>query len=266
MISAIRNLIARPKIRQPKLPDGQRVYAVGDVHGRLDLFERLLAAIDHDDAGRPPVQTSRILLGDLIDRGPDSAGVIARARQWCSEHAVDIVQGNHEELLLLSLHNAEALRGFLKFGGMQTLISYGLDEEFIRSAEPEALQRAMAAAIPAGDLAFMESFGKLIRIGDYLFVHAGVRPNTPLDNQLGQDCRWIREPFLSHDSDFGACIVHGHTITARPDVRANRIGIDTGAFIHGQLTALGIEGDRRWFIQAIDSGEGEFSVTVSNCP
>ncbi|TCM19478.1 serine/threonine protein phosphatase 1 [Novosphingobium sp. PhB165] len=257
MFAKIRNLVARPaKQRTPKLPPGQRVYAVGDIHGRLDLFEGLIAAIERDDAARGEAVSDVILLGDLIDRGPASAGVIDRARRWSRERRVEFIQGNHEEMLLVAARKLEAFRSFLKFGGRETIISYGVDPDFVMEAGMEELQLAMLDAIPQDDFDFLDSFEKMVRIGDYLFVHAGVRPDTPLDHQLGHDCRWIREPFLTHDGDFGAVVVHGHTITEAPEIRANRIGIDTGAYIHGTLTAIGLEGENRWFIQARDEGGG----------
>lgn len=263
MLAKIRNLVARPaKQRTPTLPPGQRVYAVGDIHGRLDLFESLIAAIERDDASRAEAVSDVILLGDLIDRGPASAGVIARARQWSQERRVEFIQGNHEEMLLVAARKLDAFRSFLKYGGRETLFSYGVDPDFAMEASTEDLQLAMLDAIPQDDFDFVDGFEKMLRIGDYLFVHAGVRPDTPLDHQLGHDCRWIREPFLTHDGDFGAVVVHGHTITEQPEIRANRIGIDTGAYVHGTLTAIGLEGENRWFIQARDDGNG-ISIQVA---
>lgn len=257
MLAKLRKLVARPT-RQwtPKLPPGQRVYAVGDIHGRLDLFEGLIAAIERDDAARGDAVSDVVLLGDLIDRGPASAGVIDRARRWSRERRVEFIQGNHEEMLLVAARKLDAFRSFLKYGGRETIISYGVDADYAMTAAPEDLQLAMLDAIPQDDLDFVDGFEKMLRIGDYLFVHAGVRPDTPLDHQLGHDCRWIREPFLTHDGDFGAMVVHGHTITQQPEIRANRIGIDTGAYVNGTLTAIGLEGENRWFIQACETDDG----------
>ncbi|MFC0204267.1 metallophosphoesterase [Novosphingobium soli] len=223
---------------------------MGDIHGRLDLFEQLLQTIDADDARRPRAQTTIILLGDLVDRGLESAAVVARARRLERERNVELIQGNHEEMMLVGREDPEALRGFLRFGGMETLLSYGIDKAVLLSGDIEDVQRRMNAAIPEEDFAFLGRFKKMVRIGDYAFVHAGVRPDMPLEHQMGRDCRWIREPFLSHRGDFGAFVIHGHTITPEPDVCENRIGIDTGAFIHGTLTAIGLEGTDRWFLQA----------------
>lgn len=253
MLSTLRKILGRTDTRRaPSIPSGERVYAVGDIHGRLDLFKDLIRIIETDDASRPRARTTIVLLGDLIDRGPDSAGVVERARQWGQQREVQFIQGNHEEMLLVSREDTDALRSFLKFGGLETMVSYGISEETVASVEIEELQRLMTAAIPQADFDFLEGFEKMVRIGDYLFVHAGVRPNTPLEHQMGRDCRWIREPFLSHRGDFGAFVVHGHTITHEPDVCDNRIGIDTGAFVHGTLTAIGLQGTERWFLTAQD--------------
>ncbi|MEE4451230.1 metallophosphoesterase [Novosphingobium resinovorum] len=254
MLSTIRKILGRAEPRRaPSIPFGERVYAVGDIHGRADLFENLIRAIEQDDAARGRARTTVVLLGDLIDRGDDSAAVVARARQWGREREVEFIQGNHEEMLLVAREDAEAMRGFLKFGGVETILSYGVDSETVLSAEIEDLQHAMNAAIPQEDFDFLDGFKKMVQIGDYLFVHAGVRPDTPLAHQLGRDCRWIREPFLSHRGDFGAFVVHGHTITPEPEICTNRIGIDTGAYLHGTLTAIGLEGTERWFLTASDS-------------
>lgn len=254
MLSTIRKLLGRSETRRaPSTPSGERVYAVGDIHGRADLFEDLIHAIEKDDAERGRAHTTVVLLGDLIDRGQDSSAVVARARRWGQEREVEFIQGNHEEMLLVARNDTDALRGFLKFGGLETILSYGIDKEVLLAADTEEMQRLMNEAIPQDDFDFLDSFKKMVRIGDYVFVHAGVRPETPLEHQLGRDCRWIREPFLSHRGDFGGFVVHGHTITQEPDVCDNRIGIDTGAFLHGTLTAIGLQGTERWFLTASDS-------------
>ena len=234
------------------VPAGTRVYAVGDVHGRLDLLRALITAIEADDAARGPAQTCVILLGDLIDRGPDSAGVIAAARSWGRQRRVRILLGNHEEMLLRALDSDEVMRQFLRYGGRETVLSYLPDPEAYHRADLAAARALMQAAIPDEDLDFIRAFEDSITIGDYLFVHAGVHPDTALDEQRTGDLRWIREPFLSHAGSFGPVVVHGHTITEHPVVRHNRIGLDTGAYRSGRLTALGLQGTQRWLIEAQD--------------
>jgi len=241
------------------VPPGTRVYAVGDIHGRLDLFRGIMQAIDADDSARGSAQTSLVLLGDLIDRGPDSAGVVTKARRLARERPVSLLMGNHEEMFLQSFSKVGVLRSFLRFGGRETILSYGVPEQAFAELDPEELQQVMTAAVPRDHREFLAGFEKMVRFGDYVFVHAGIDPEMPLDRQTGQNCRWIREPFLSHEGDFGAIVVHGHTVTDAPEVLSNRIGIDTGAFQSGTLTAIGLEGTERWMIQAQEQGDGEIS-------
>jgi serine/threonine protein phosphatase 1 len=237
-------------------PPGTRVYAVGDIHGRLDLFEALIRSIEADDVHRPSACTTVILLGDLIDRGPESAGVVSRAREWAQRRDVRLIMGNHEEMFLDSFTKAGVLRNFMRFGGEETMLSYGIPQHALAEGDSDALQRLLAETVPEEDRDFLAGFEKMVRLGDYVFVHAGVHPDQPLDRQSGQDCRWIREPFLSHAGDFGGVIVHGHTVTESPEIRANRIGIDTGAYMSGTLTAVGLEGTQRWLIQACEQESG----------
>ncbi|HUQ13116.1 MAG TPA: metallophosphoesterase family protein [Novosphingobium sp.] len=256
MIKRFKSYLAQRAPEPPQraaIPVGQRVYAVGDIHGRLDLFEALIAKIDADDARRGPAETTVILLGDLVDRGPDSRGVIAAARSWASRRAVRMLKGNHEEMFLKSFSSLETLRHFLRYGGKETLLSYPIDPRAYQDMSLEALQARLPALIPAEDVALMEAMEDVIAIGDYLFVHAGIRPGVALDEQRRSDLRWIREPFIDHEGDHGVMVVHGHTITSEVEELPNRIGIDTGAFMSGRLTALGLEGTDRWYLAARDA-------------
>ncbi len=254
MMSLIRKLFrARRSGPSPAIPSGERVYAIGDIHGRSDLFAALIAAIDADDAARGPADTTVILLGDLVDRGPDSAGVIAFARGWQTRRRVRLLTGNHEEVFLDSFDKIEVLRHLLRYGGRETLLSYPIDLETYSRADLAETQELMRAAVPAEDVGFLQSFEDHVTIGDYLFVHAGIRPGVALEDQLLQDLRWIRQPFLDSAESFGPVVVHGHTISARAEIRHNRIGIDTGAYASGRLTALGLEGTTRWLIEASDN-------------
>lgn len=238
------------------VPQGERVYAVGDVHGRSDLFHALREAIDADDAARELAQTTVVLLGDLVDRGPDSAGVIASARAWQAERRVRVLVGNHEEMFLASFDDDEVFRGFLRFGGRETALSYPLDAAAFTAADFAEARALMAGAVPADDRAWLGAGEDMIRIGDYLFVHAGIRPGVPLEAQSTDELRWIRQPFLGDRRDHGCVVVHGHSISSEPEVLPNRIGIDTGAYMSGRLTALGLAGTGRWLIEAHDSGNG----------
>lgn len=241
--------------RMPQLPVGTRVYAVGDVHGRLDLFRLMIERIEADDASRDAAETVVILLGDLVDRGPESAGVIAAAREWQTRRAVRILMGNHEEMFLRAIEDPAALRHFLRVGGRETVLSYGIAREDYRRLSVEDLHAVLARYVPGEDIAFLRAMENQIALGDYLFVHAGIDPTRPLDQQIAGDLRWIREPFLSYRETLDVCVIHGHTIRDSVDIHAprgwpNRIGIDTGAYRSGNLTAIGLQDTDRWFMEA----------------
>ena len=240
---------------KPRGARGYRAYAIGDVHGRLDLLEQLLADIERDRRERPARKTLLVFLGDLIDRGPHSAQVLDRLRNFSADGVRTVfLLGNHEEVLLRILDGDAALiTKWRWFGGSECLSSYGVEPaQLAKLIDEEALQR-VRAAIPADHVKFLESFVDTCRFGDYLFVHAGIRPGVSLEEQLQADLRWIREPFLLDESDHGCVVVHGHTISEEVEERPNRIGIDTGAYQTGVLSALAIEGDRRWYLQTKES-------------
>lgn len=244
-----RSLIAA----EPAAPRGKagcRAYAVGDVHGRLDLLDRMLAEIERDRLARPSRKTFVIFLGDLIDRGPDSAGVVERLRHYSPLGARPVfLAGNHEEVMLRILQgDVSLIQPWLKFGGSQTLASYGLDPDAIRHLDDAGALRSIRAGIPAEHRAFLESFADTFSFGDYLFVHAGIRPGVAIGDQDRKDLLWIRDPFLNDAKEHGFVVVHGHTIVDKVEERRNRIGIDTGAYQTGVLTALAVEDDRRWFL------------------
>ena len=237
------------------IPPGERVYAIGDIHGRLDLMEELLDTIHHDDSLRGPAQTRIVLLGDLIDRGAESAGVVRRAMAGDARFAAfTVLKGNHEASLLAVLEGETRwLTSWLGYGGRAALESWGVTDAVFESRDPLDICTAAARAVPTDERRWLADLPTSERIGDYLFVHAGVRPGVPLDNQREEDLLWIREEFLEDDSDHGVMVVHGHTISPDPEVRCNRVGIDTGAYRSGTLTALGLEGTQRWFL-ATDGG------------
>jgi serine/threonine protein phosphatase 1 len=227
-----------------------RAYVVGDIHGRLDLLEALLAKIHSDLKQRPVAKTLLVFVGDLIDRGPSSAQVIERLRTY-QDPAIQPVflLGNHEEVLLRILDGDTSLiTSWLQFGGLQCLESYGVDVTEVGRQSPDELVEMIRNAVPASHAEFVRSFVDSCRFGDYLFVHAGIRPGIELERQRQSDLRWIRDPFLLDDTDHGFIVVHGHTISGKVEERPNRIGIDTGAYRTGILTALVIEADKRWII------------------
>jgi serine/threonine protein phosphatase 1 len=241
--------------RGPRGPRGQRAYVIGDVHGRLDLLEDLLSRIEEEIQGRPKPRTSIIFLGDLIDRGPESAQVIERLRTYSPRGAtVHFIMGNHEEVMLRVLAGEEGLvSSWLRFGGAATLRSYGVDPRDLSGLSSNEVAARIGKAVPRDHVEFLERFADSILFGSYLFVHAGIRPGIDLAEQSQSDLRWIREPFLDDTTDHGFVVVHGHTITNSVEVTANRIGIDTGAFCTGILTALAIEGRKRWLLQTAEN-------------
>ncbi|UZW53655.1 metallophosphoesterase [Sphingobium sp. JS3065] len=238
-------------MRAPSVGGNVRVYAIGDIHGRDDLFAELLDRIAQDDAHRPPLPRLLILLGDLVDRGPQSAQVVERAMELArSDEHVRFIKGNHEEMFIAAARgSAQAARYFRRLGGVETLASYGLAADESAAMNDEALAQWMLTHISRAHVDFLDDFPDMLPLGDYLFVHAGVRPRIALDAQIPGDLRWIRGDFLNHRRHFGKMIVHGHNISEDVDVQPNRIGIDTGAFRTGRLTAIGLEEDRRWFLQ-----------------
>lgn len=230
--------------------DGARAYAVGDIHGRLDLLDQMLALIETDIAGRPAARNFVVFLGDLIDRGADSAGVVERLRTYRPDFARPIfLSGNHEEILLRILDGDEdILPSWLRFGGAECTESYGMDPNALRRLDPRSAIDLIRSKVPRSHREFLESFGDTFRFGDYLFVHAGIRPGVHLEEQDRHDLRWIRDPFLTDAKEHGFIVVHGHTIVGQVEERPNRIAIDTGAYYSGVLTALGIEGPERWYL------------------
>jgi len=229
---------------------GWRAYVVGDLHGRLDLLEQLLDKIHQDIVRRPARKVLLIFLGDLIDRGPNSAQVVERLRTY--EHPgirTVFLLGNHEEVLLRILAGeTELIEKWRTFGGSECLKSYGVDAAALSGLEEEDALAVIRRAIPTEHVDFLESFDDSCRFGDYLVVHAGIRPGVEFDQQRQSDLRWIRDPFLFDETDHGFVVVHGHTIRPEVEMRPNRIGIDTGAYRSGVLTALAIEGSDSWLL------------------
>lgn len=233
-------------------PDGCCVYAIGDIHGERRLLDRAREAIRADAAGQSAVV---VFLGDYIDRGPDSRGVLDCLSE--PDPLLDGVTrryllGNHEQALLDFLDDPEATAAWLDFGGIETLISYGVPAH----GQPNPTRRRqwrdqLDTALPDRHRAFLSSLETMVTLGDYAFVHAGVRPGVAMDQQSRDDLLWIREPFLSSTRWHGRRVVHGHTVTLQPDVRDNRIGIDTGAYASGRLTVLAIEGPTIRFLDTV---------------
>ena len=242
-------LFRRREVRPLTVPEGERIYAIGDVHGRLDLLDRLLAAIDADHAARPAAQRTLIFLGDLIDRGPESAGVVERVRERLAAGGARLILGNHEEVFAAAARgDSKATRALYRMDGEATMLSYGLSQDEIEKGSFDDLARLLATRVPTAHVALMEGAEDLIRIGDYVFVHAGIDHRRALEEQSTRDLRWVREPFLSHPGNPEFVVVHGHTPVPEIENKPYRVGIDTGAFASGVLSAVGLEGGSRWFL------------------
>src|SRR5712672_1676590 len=233
----------------PAVPADSRVYAIGDIHGQAALLDELLGMIERDGMGRPETSVL-VFIGDYVDRGTDSKGVIEQLVNLQSDFTAHFLRGNHDQALLDFLADPNSFPIWKDYGAEETLASYGIaspasDEEVALRQTRDSLRQAL----PARHLRFFETLKLSETIGDYFFAHAGVRPGTALDQQEERDLMWIRDEFLNSRAAFGKIIVHGHTPTNAPVVRRNRIGIDTGAYLTGRLTALVLEGTRRRFLQ-----------------
>jgi len=240
---------------RPSIPDDTIVYAIGDIHGRLDLLLDLEAMILRHSKCNPSSHRVLVYVGDYIDRGQDSAGVV--------EHLVRgpppgfervLLRGNHEQFLLDFLERPANGIAWISNGGLEALLSYGVKVAADQSdtSMRDTLMRVgerFRAALPESHLEFYRSLRPWHHIGDYLFVHAGIKPGIPIDEQTESDLLWIRHEFLSDRRDHGAVVVHGHTPSEKPEILPNRIGIDTGAFASGCLTCLVLHGQSQELLQ-----------------
>lgn len=247
----IRHLFRR-KAKSAVTHAGERVYAVGDIHGRIDLFRSILKQIQIDGQERGPNSTRIVLLGDLIDRGPSSRQVLELVLHLHrSSEGFVVLSGNHEEMLLESCAGNGTMQNlWLDCGGMETLRSYGIERAMLRGLRPAELGELITRTIGRPTLEWISALPLTFRSGDYFFCHAGVRPGVALDEQRREDLLWIRDEFLDSSADHGAMIVHGHSEQSRIEVENNRINIDTAAYRTNVLSALAVEGKERWFVEA----------------
>lgn len=243
-----------PAPSRPSLPDGQRIYAIGDMHGRADLVALLLEAIARDLAQDPAPDASIIGLGDYVDRGPQSARTLALL---CAASPAPLIalRGNHEQMLLDFLDDATTLDAWRRFGGLETLHSYGVDVRAVMQGQDfERARDALRAAMPAAHRQLLTASPLTHQAGDYFFCHAGVRPGLALDAQTASDLLWIRDDFLRSPAFHGKVIVHGHTPSPAVDARDHRINLDTGAYASGVLSCLRLEGEARRVMTATSEG------------
>ena len=230
------------KQKSPRLPEGVRIYAIGDIHGRADLLDRVFARIDAHVAAHPIARPVEVFIGDYIDRGPASFEVIEQLIRREQSHEIVPLKGNHDTFVFEFLRRPSALQDWSLIGGRETLLSYRL-KPFL-NPDPNAqkeLSIAMRAALPKTHRMFFSSLQTSFSCGGYFFVHAGVRPRIALADQREEDLLWIRDDFLLWEQPFEKVIIHGHTPVREVDIRPNRINIDTGAYATGQLTCLMME-------------------------
>ncbi len=248
VVKVLNALSSTRRRRLAQLPQGIRVYAVGDVHGRADLLAQLLAQIDADLEAHPAPRAMHVFLGDYIDRGPDSRGVLDLLIARGQRHEAIFLKGNHEVLVEEFLRNPESLATWRHVGGIETLLSYGIRPSFnLDAGEHAMLAQRFADALPPAHKQFLGSLKRSFSCGDFFFVHAGVRPGVPLSQQRDDDLFWIRDEFLDSKEKFGKIVVHGHNPVTDVEFRSNRINIDTGAYATGRLSCLRIESDQAMF-------------------
>jgi serine/threonine protein phosphatase 1 len=241
-------LSSKRRERLARVPQGVRVYAVGDVHGRADLLAQLFSEIDADLEAHPMPRAIHVFLGDYIDRGPNSRQVLDLLVARSRGHATIFLKGNHEVLMEGFLRNPERFAIWREVGGIETLLSYGIRPSVNPdAAEQSMLAQRLAEVLPPAHRQFLFTLERSFSCGDFFFVHAGVRPGVPLSQQVDEDLFWIRDEFLNSEERFGKIIVHGHNPVMDVEFHSNRINIDTGAFVTGRLSCLRIESDGALF-------------------
>jgi serine/threonine protein phosphatase 1 len=228
------------------VPDDAFVAVVGDLHGRADLLADLWPKIEEAARRSASRHKTLVFLGDYVDRGSGTRELVDRLLQGFDGFEAVFLKGNHDETLLRFLSDPSVGDVWRNFGGFDTLRSYGVVHA--PGQDWAETRKSFALAMPEAHIHFFKNLKLHVTIGDYLFVHAGIKPYVPLEEQTEQDLLWIREEFLDSRANFGRIVVHGHTPVREPVVKHNRIGIDTGAYMSGKLTALLLEGRERTFL------------------
>ena len=265
------NVMAKPSSSNlPSTARSERIYAIGDIHGRYDLLLTLLDQIHEFEASlKPSRSTQMIFLGDMIDRGPGSASVLELLHNLSRMQKVTVLLGNHEELMLRAIDGEPGtMRAWLHLGGRATLRSFGIEPPN-GVYDRAGLVRAIHEAIPKDLLSWLRSLPISARSGDYFFCHAGIRPGVALHRQRKEDLLWIRNEFLESDESHGVVIVHGHSISPDVEIRHNRFGIDTGAYRTDILTAAYLEGRKCGILSTGEppqSGEGDLMTQAIQVP
>ncbi len=258
MRKVLKSIFGSQAPKPARIPEGQRVYVIGDIHGCLELLNQLHHSIleDAQDAFAVNKRVTVLYLGDYIDRGLRSSEVIdCMVGNWPKEIEPVFLRGNHEATLLNFLNDPEVLNAWRNFGGVETLHSYGVDVSILRQADGvQRIQQDFKQRIPSDHLRFYQTLKTTAMIGDYFFVHAGVRPGVSLNQQKEDDLLWIREEFLDSRRFHGKVIVHGHSPSEQAEIWSNRINVDTGAYLTGRLTCLVLEGEERRCIESCKEG------------
>jgi len=240
----------------------QRVYAIGDVHGRFDLFKQLMALIRQDHTRRAAVKTGIIVLGDIIDRGPDAAKLVHGCMKLSTlSDGFMVLKGNHEEMMVQALNgDLDVYRAWLNFGGRETLQSWNVDPIHTTDTPTKADLKVAAKTVGKEITSWLDDLPLYYQHGDFLFVHAGIRPLLPMQRQHPSDLLWITDDFLTSTIDHGITVIHGHSISeGGPDIRPNRIGIDTGAYRTNRLTAIGVERGDTWYLDTASTEDVELA-------
>lgn len=254
VIAVLSRFFNRPAEPDPihRVPAATRVYAVGDIHGRVDLLRQIRDLISDDVGASPHERNVVVYLGDYIDRGPNSRDVIELLLKAPLPGFEEVhLKGNHEDFMLEFLDDPGVGEPWYLNGGDTTLVSYGVERTAIMGGADRfsTMRDQFRRKLPVEHMAFLRSLSMFHIEGDYLFVHAGIRPGRPVADQEARDLLWIRGEFLSSKADHGCCVVHGHSISPEPEMRNNRIGIDTGAYYTGRLTCLVLDGTERRILQ-----------------
>ncbi len=242
-----------PSDFKPSAPKGLRIYAIGDIHGRIDLLEKMLRKIDADHLGYRG-NSVVVFLGDYVDRGPNSKEVLELLSQGSAGRLTfHCLRGNHDDIILRLFKDHSLAQGWFHYGGLQTLRSYGIPAAHATQDFDELfhMRKQLEDHMPNAHKRFLENLPYTARYGDYLFTHAGIHPGRPLEEQDPHHYMWMREPFLSCDDPLVVMVVHGHSIRLKPECRVNRIGIDTGAYVTGHLTCLVLEDETQRFLSTL---------------
>lgn len=251
----------------PQIARGERIYAVGDVHGRLDLFSDIVRRIRSDAEHLPPRRTRLILIGDVVDRGPDSRALVEHLCVHAGDPNLIVLRGNHEQMMLNAVAgDMQSLTAWLRFGGDATLRSWNFSDEEL-ALDPSELAHVLKDRFPKAVLSWIRQLPFSYKSGDFFFAHAGISPGVPLDEQEPGSLMWIGDEFLSFEGDHPAVIVHGHTIVETgPDIRRNRIALDTGAYRTNRLSAVCFEGSRQWTIVTSAGADASAEFDIAEHP